>query len=216
MRQDPDVIMIGEIRDEEAAAGAIQAALTGHKVFSTFHTDDTTSGLLRLMNMGIETFLISSTIVGIVAQRLVRLLCPHCKEKAYPSEAILRSFNSIDTSESMTSSDFYRAKGCSKCGGSGYKGRIGVHEILEINEPIREAILEKKTSSQIRKIARQTAQLISIAEDGFYKAATGITSLEEVLRVVFVNNSDGSVPYTAKNIIELCRGIEDKNILSFS
>jgi type II secretory ATPase GspE/PulE/Tfp pilus assembly ATPase PilB-like protein len=208
MRQDPDIIMIGEIRDEEAAAGAIQAALTGHKVFSTFHTDDTTSGLLRLMNMGIETFLISSTMVGIVAQRLVRVLCPNCKERATPSAAILKSFTSIDMGEGLAPYDFYAAKGCSKCGGTGYKKRVGVHEILEINEPIREAILEKKTSSQIRGIARETARLISMAEDGFYKAAMGITTLEEVLRVVFVNNCDAAVPYGAGQIIELCGGRE--------
>jgi type II secretory ATPase GspE/PulE/Tfp pilus assembly ATPase PilB-like protein len=203
MRQDPDVIMIGEIRDELGAGAAIQAALTGHKVFSTFHTDDSTSALVRLMNMGIETFLISSTVVAVIAQRLVRTLCPNCKEPGAPSPLTLRAFSSIQT-DNLEGFGFYRPKGCHQCNGTGYKGRTTVQELLEINDPIREAILQRKHVSQIRVTGRETAHLVSMAEDGFYKAAKGITTLEEVQRVVYINGSDALVPYDAHWLYNLC------------
>ena len=203
MRQDPDVIMIGEIRDEAGAAAAVQAALTGHKVFSTFHTDDSTSALVRLMNMGIETFLISSTVVAIIAQRLVRTLCPACKEPGAPSPLTLKAFSSIRVQD-IDQFTFYRPKGCHQCSGTGYKGRTTVQELLEMNDPIREAILLRKDVSQIRVVARRTAHLISMAEDGFYKAAKGQTTLEEVQRVVYISASDALVPYDGKWLVDLC------------
>lgn len=207
MRQDPDVIMIGEIRDTESAAAAIQAALTGHKVLSSFHTDDSTGALVRLMNMGIETFLISSTVVSIVAQRLVRALCPRCKERMVPHKGLLGAFHSIDSSNAANYA-FYGPRGCPECHNTGYKGRSAVHELLEVNDDIRDAILARSTSNHIRLTARKTGTLISMAEDGFYKAVKGVTSLEEVLRVVFVNAGDGEVPYTIDRIMSMCDGAE--------
>ena len=213
MRQDPDVIMIGEIRDEAGAAAAMQASLTGHKVLTSFHTDDTVSALLRLMDMNIQPFLISSTIVGIMAQRLVRRLCPFCREATIPDDSVIKTFTSIKTGGAFEASTFYRAVGCRECDNTGYRGRTGVHELLEINEPVKEAILARKTSSQIRLIARESARLISMAEDGFYKAAQGITTLQEVLRVVFVNACDASAPYNAENLLACCDGAEESSVL---
>ena len=213
MRQDPDVIMIGEIRDEAGAAASMQASLTGHKVLTSFHTDDTVSAILRLMDMNIQPFLISSTIVGIMAQRLVRTLCPFCKEATRPDDSVMRTFTSVKTKGACEAYTFYRAVGCPKCDNTGYRGRTGVHELLEINEPVREAILARKTSSQIRLAARESADLVSMAEDGFCKAAQGITTLQEVLRLVFVNACDASVPYNAENLIAYCDGAEDSKVL---
>lgn len=205
MRQDPDVIMIGEIRDSIAAEAVIQAALTGHKVMSTFHTDDTTGALLRLMDMGIDTFLISSTVVSIVAQRLVRTLCPQCRKPYVPDRNLLASFGVSATG--VEKLKFYQPVGCSACGDVGFKGRTAVHEILLVNDAIRDAILSRKTSSQIRLIARNQAKLISMREDGFYKATKGITSLEEILRVVFHNESDEMSPRAAEEIVALCEKV---------
>ncbi|NVL90720.1 MAG: Flp pilus assembly complex ATPase component TadA [Desulfobacterales bacterium] len=205
MRQDPDVIMVGEIRDATAAEAVIQSALTGHKVLSTFHTDDTTGALLRLMDMGIDTFLISSTVVSIVAQRLLRVLCTDCRKPYVPDQHLLSSFaiRSIDTDKF----EFYQPEGCPQCGYTGFKGRTAIYEIMVVNDAIRDAILARKTSTQIRHIAREKANLISMREDGFYKATLGITSLEEILRVVFYNESDELSPRTAEEIIALCEDV---------
>jgi Tfp pilus assembly pilus retraction ATPase PilT len=205
MRQDPDVIMVGEIRDKEAAAAVIQAALTGHKVLSTFHTDDTTGALLRLMDMGIDTFLISSTIVSVIAQRLVRVLCPHCRKPDVPEEGLLASFGVRDIDPDRYA--FNRPVGCGKCGNTGFNGRTAIHELLCLNDPIRDAILARRTSSQIRQIARHEAKLISMREDGFFKATKGITSLEEVLRVVFYNESDQQSARKADDIVRYCKEV---------
>jgi type IV pilus assembly protein PilB len=125
----------------------------------------------------------------------------------------MRTFTSVKTKGACEAYTFYRAVGCPKCDNTGYRGRTGVHELLEINEPVREAILARKTSSQIRLAARESADLVSMAEDGFYKAAQGITTLQEVLRLVFVNACDASVPYNAENLIAYCDGAEDSNVL---
>ena len=202
MRQDPDVLMIGEIRDRTAAEAAIQAALTGHQVFTTFHTDDTTGALLRLMDMGIDTFLISSTVVSIVSQRLVRVLCNRCKEARVPGREVLAAF-SLKPGETGNYT-FFKAKGCKECNKTGYKGRTGIHELLVVNDTVRDAILARASSGSIRGLARKTAGLISLREDGFYKAAMGITSLEEVMRVAFYNESDLLMPRTAEEIVALC------------
>jgi type IV pilus assembly protein PilB len=204
MRQDPDVIMVGEIRDYVAAEATIQAALTGHKVFTTFHTDDSTGALLRLMDMGIETFLISSTVVSVVSQRLVRTICPNCKDPYVPEENELEAFNVKDVDASKYS--FVRAQGCIQCNHTGYKGRTGIQEVLIVNEAIRDAILSRKTSGQIRNIARQNAKMVSMLEDGFYKAIKGITTLEEVLRVVYHNEADVETPRTAEEIVAILEG----------
>ncbi len=203
MRQDPDVLMIGEIREPESAEAVVQAALTGHKVFSTFHTDDACGALLRLIDMGIETFLISSTLVAVVAQRLVRVLCKHCKEKYKPGLDVLSFFHSIKTSEN-DEHKFFKHKGCIKCNNNGYKGLTAIHEVLTINDVIREAILNRSTSNKIRSIARREAGLLTMSEDGYYKALKGITTLEEVRRVVYQDDCKGINPITQYELITKC------------
>ena len=207
MRQDPDVLMIGEIRDPEAAEAVVQASLTGHKVLSTFHTDDATGALLRLMDMGIETFLISSTLVSVVAQRLVRRLCDHCKQPYEPERASLAFFKSLvcDEADRYT---FYQPAGCIHCNQTGYKGLTGIHEVLVVNYAIRDEILKRSTSSKIRQVARQHAGLVTMGEDGFYKALRGLTSLEEVIRVVYREENSGLKSLSLSELIARCEGAE--------
>ena len=204
MRQDPDVLMVGEIRDRNAAEAVIQAALTGHKVLSTFHTDDTIGALLRLMDMGIETFLISSTVVSVVAQRLVRSLCPRCREPHTPDKDLLAAFHAH--TEGVERFTFHRPTGCAHCKHTGYRGRTAIHEVLGVNDSIRDCILARQPSAEIRLHARTHAGLISMREDGFYKATKGITSLEEVVRVVFNSESDALQHRSAAEIVALCEG----------
>ena len=209
MRQDPDVIMVGEIRDQVAAEATIQVALTGHKVFTTFHTDDTTGALLRLIDMGIETFLISSTVVSVLSQRLVRMLCPNCKRPYTPDKRLFESFNIRDVNPYKYS--FHQATGCVQCNDTGYKGRTAIHELLVVNDAVRDAILSRKTSGQIRSAARKATKLVSMLEDGFYKASKGITTLEDVLRVVYHSQEDEETPRTADEIVAIleCREKDD-------
>ena len=178
LRQDPDIIMVGEIRDKETADIAINASLTGHLVFSTLHTNDAPTAFTRLIDMGIEPFLISSTVVGVLAQRLVRKLCPACKEAYYPPAAILEELG-LDPKE-YANHPFYKAVGCPECGYSGYKGRSGIFELLMIDEDIRRAVVARKDASDIRRIAAANGML-NLREDGALKAIKGITSPEEVL-----------------------------------
>ncbi|MFC1889594.1 GspE/PulE family protein [Thermodesulfobacteriota bacterium] len=208
MRQDPDILMIGEIRDGDSAEATINAALTGHKVFSTFHTEDTTGALLRLMDMGIETYLISSTIVAILAQRLVRINCPFCREAYTPPDAVLKAFNVRDFDPKKW--QFVQGRGCRDCNGSGFRGRTGIHELLVMNDPIRQAILNRRNSTEIRKLAREKADLISMREYGFYKSIMGITTPEEVLRIVYASESDEYSRRTIDEIISLCALQEDE------
>jgi len=211
MRQDPDVIMVGEIRDNAAAAATIQAALTGHKVLSTFHTEDSTGALLRLMDMGIETFLISSTVVSVVAQRLVRKVCSNCKESYQPDPILFQNLGIKNVDPKRYS--FVRGRGCSLCNHTGYRGRTGIHELLVLNEDIRDAILSRKTSSEIRQIARSLAQMVTMREDSFFKIAQGITTPEEVLRVLFYSDTEIAFPKDAE---ELIRQIEAESIEALS
>jgi type IV pilus assembly protein PilB len=180
VRQDPDIIVLGEIRDKTSAETAIQAALTGHKVFTTFHTEDAVGGLLRLMNMEIETFLISSTVISMVAQRLVRKICPECKtvHKPSPKTLFLLGLNPDD----LRDHTFYKGRGCDHCHNTGYKGRVAIYELLVMNEKVKDAILERKTSYYIRRIAIQESGLISLQESGIAKVVKGITTFEEVLQ----------------------------------
>jgi len=210
MRQDPDVLMIGEIRDQEAAEAVIQASLTGHKVLSTFHTEDASGALLRLMDMGIETFLISSTLVSVVAQRLLRLLCDRCKEEDRPDIKTLAFFNSLKK-DNLNRYQFFQPKGCVHCNHSGFKGMTAIHEVLLVNDAIRDAILKRSTSSEIKKIARKHSGLITMTEDGFYKALKGLTTLEEVVRVVYRDDSAGLMPIS---IEELIKGSEGSHAIS--
>jgi type IV pilus assembly protein PilB len=180
VRQDPDVIVLGEIRERFSAETAIQAALTGHKVLTTFHTEDSIGGLLRLLNMDIEAFLISSTVVSIVAQRLLRQVCRHCGEPHTPSAAELRRLGC--THDDLRGATFRMGRGCEHCRFTGYSGRVCVFELLVLNEMVKDAILNRRTSYEIRRISVETSGLVTLLEDGLFKASRGITSIEEVVR----------------------------------
>ena len=173
-------IVIGEIRDNYSADVAVQAALTGHKVLTTFHTEDSIGGLIRLMNMDIEAFLISSTVVSVVAQRLLRRICPECSQPYKPSPGELQLFGY--TQATIQGSNFRKGTGCSHCRYTGYRGRIAVFELLILDEMVRAAILERRTSFDIRKIALESAGLVTLFEEGLVKASEGLTSLDEVMR----------------------------------
>lgn len=180
VRQDPDIVVIGEIRDPYSAEVAVQTALTGHKVLTTFHTEDSIGGLIRLINMDIEAFLISTTVVSVAAQRLVRRVCPHCKQNYTPSLSELRrlGYTSLD----IKGAEFVRGQGCARCNYTGYAGREAVFELLFLNEPVRDALLEKRSSREIRNISLESTGLVTLMEAGIIKAAKGITSIEELLR----------------------------------
>ena len=178
LRQDPDIIMVGEIRDRETAEIAVQSALTGHMVFSTLHTNDAAGGLTRLVEMGIEPFLAASSIVGILAQRLVRTICPHCRE-AYQPEATILAKLGLDPNQAHT---FYRGLGCDLCMHIGYRGRSGLYELLTMNETIRSQLLANTDAASIRTTAIQHG-MIPLRQAGLDKAQRGITTLEEVMRV---------------------------------
>jgi len=180
VRQDPDIIVLGEIRDKFSADVAIQAALTGHKVLTTFHTEDSIGGLLRLLNMNIEAFLISSTVVSVVAQRLLRKVCPECAAPHAPSPAELRRLGY--TPADVAGASFRAGRGCPHCRHTGYRGRVCVFELLVLNEAVKEAIVARKTSYEIRRLSTETSGLVTLLEDGVHKAARGITTLQEVIR----------------------------------
>ena len=177
LRQDPDVVMVGEIRDLETAQIAVQASLTGHLVLSTLHTNTAAGAITRLEDMGVEAFLLSSSLLGVLAQRLVRTLCPHCKAAHEPDKEERNLLGISKTAGSL----IYRATGCEQCNFSGYRGRTGIHELLLVDEHIRELIHNGKGEQAIEKYVRQHSP--SIRADGFSKVLTGETTLEEVLRV---------------------------------
>jgi len=179
LRQDPNIILVGEIRDFETAEIAIKAALTGHLVLSTLHTNDAPSTISRLMNMGIEPFLVATSVNVIAAQRLVRRICANCKEEVeVPIQALL----SVGFSEAEAHSlKIYRGKGCDKCGGTGYKGRVGLFEVMEISEDIRELILSGATVVELRRKAIEEG-MITLRQSGLHKIREGITTIDEVVR----------------------------------
>jgi type IV pilus assembly protein PilB len=180
VRQDPDIIVLGEIRDTFSAQTAIQAALTGHKVLTTFHTEDSIGGLIRLMNMEIEAFLISSTVVCVVAQRLLRLVCPSCSEQYIPSP--LEYSRLGYTAGDLAGAKFLIGRGCKECRFTGFKGRTAIFELLVLNEPVKDAILNNRSSADIRRLSMETTGLVTLFEDGLVKAADGLVSIREVLR----------------------------------
>ncbi|MCX6345917.1 MAG: type II secretion system ATPase GspE [Armatimonadetes bacterium] len=182
LRQDPDIAMIGEIRDSETATIATEAALTGHLVLSTLHTNDAPGALTRMVDMDIEPFLISSSVIGVIAQRLVRVVCPKCKEPYQPPrDAIKRLGIEVDGDTTVS---FYRGRGCDHCRGNGYKGRIGVYELMIVNDRIRDLVLQKASSHLIREVAIETG-MKTLKEDAIAKILLGITTLEECMRVVY-------------------------------
>ena len=184
LRQDPDVIMVGEIRDLETAEVAIQAALTGHLVLSTLHTNDAPEAIIRLLDIGVEPYLISSAVIGVLAQRLVRTICPECKGPYSADSKLLRELGEscLTSKEPVT---LYRGKGCKNCKQSGYWGRMGLFELFILNEKIKQLISEKASPQIIRQSAKETTGMISLREDGLSKVLKGVTTLEEVDRVAY-------------------------------
>jgi type IV pilus assembly protein PilB len=175
LRADPDVIMVGEIRDRQTAHIAVEAALTGHLVLSTLHTRDAPAALGRLIDMGIEPFLVSSAVDCIVAQRLVRMLCQHCKRPQILSEQVLAEHD-------LVGAEPYEPVGCSRCGGSGYRGRVGLYEVMQVSEPIRALILERASIDDMVAIATQEG-MRRLRDDGLDKVRAGLTSIAEVERI---------------------------------
>lgn len=182
LRQDPDIAMVGEIRDAETAIIATEAALTGHLVLSTLHTNDAPGALTRLVDMGIEPFLIASSVIGVMAQRLVRLVCPKCKEQYQPPRDAVKRLG-IDI-EGDTKVTFYRGRGCDHCGGKGYKGRLGVYELMFLNDRIRDLVLQKSSAHVIREAAIESG-MKTLKDDAIAKILLGQTTLEECLRVIY-------------------------------
>ncbi len=191
VRQDPDVILIGEIRDRETAEIAIQSSLTGHLVFSTLHTNDAASAVTRLIDMGIEPFLVTSSIVAIIAQRLVRVLCPHCKEVYTPDEESLANLG-LNRSV-LKNNTFYRKKGCNLCMQTGFRGRSAIFEILTVDDEIKRLVLKTSDANQINELAIKQG-MITLQKDGIDKVLSGTTTIEEVLRVTrSLNRTDDIV-----------------------
>jgi type IV pilus assembly protein PilB len=178
LRHDPDIVMVGEIRDKETANIAIRAALTGHLVFSTLHTNDAAGAVTRLIDMGVEPFLLASSLEAVVGQRLIRKICRHCKEAYKPDANLIASLGGMKINPGT---EFYRGVGCNECGQSGYSGRGGIYELLRINSTLRELIGNKPTTDQLIRAA--PADHVSMVHDGFDKVLQGVTTPEEVFRV---------------------------------
>jgi type IV pilus assembly protein PilB len=186
LRQDPDVIMVGEIRDEETARVAVQAALTGHLVLATLHTNDAPGAVARLLDMNIEPYLLSSALNGVVAQRLARTICPSCATKYYPAEHVLADAGIA----AQSGRAFRKGNGCPQCHDSGYKGRVGIYEVLEVTHELRRMVHRAAASHELRDEARQ-AGFLSLREEGVLVALAGASSLEEVLSVTHNENAGG-------------------------
>jgi len=178
LRHDPDIVLVGEIRDAETAENAIQASLTGHTVFSTLHTNDAAGAFTRIVDMGIEPFLVASTVEGVMAQRLVRRLCPECKKPYHPkSEDLPRDF----PIEKLDGKPLYQPEGCRACRGLGYSGRFGIYELLITNEEIKQAAHDRLSSFEIKQLGLKHGML-TLRMDAFRKVLEGTTSMDEVLR----------------------------------
>lgn len=180
VRQDPDIILVGEIRDRETAEIAIQSALTGHLLFSTLHTNDAAGAITRLLDMGVESFLLSSTLLGVLAQRLVRVICPHCKGPTTPEQKLLRSMGV--TAKETKGTQFFTGKGCEECRYTGFRGRTAIFEYLPVDEDIRREITERSSTEKIKDVAFEKG-LVTLRQDGWRKVTQGITTIQEVLRV---------------------------------
>jgi type IV pilus assembly protein PilB len=182
LRQDPDIIMVGEIRDRETAEIAVRAANTGHLVLSTLHTNDAPGAITRLVDMGIEPFLVASSVLGVVAQRLLRMICPHCREAySLPPDAPERKFMNAGSGEEIT---LYRGKGCEKCSDVGYRGRLPIHEVLPVTSGLRPLIVGNASTDKLRRQALAEG-MMSLKQDGIIKARRGLTTIQEVMRVAY-------------------------------
>jgi type IV pilus assembly protein PilB len=184
LRQDPDVIMVGEIRDEETARVAVQAALTGHLVLATLHTNDAPGAVARLLDMGIEPYLLSSALNGVVAQRLARTVCPSCATKYYPEPMVLADANLTEAAKGRS---FRKGAGCPQCHNSGFKGRLGVYEMMEVTDDLRRLIHRGAATHELRDKLQARGDL-SLRDEGVLLALEGKTSLEEVLRVTRIDD----------------------------
>lgn len=178
LRQDPDVVLLGEIRDAETARIAVQAALTGHLVLSTLHTNDAPASITRLVNIGVEPYLISAAVNAVLAQRLCRKICQHCKEEFQPSPE-MKEFLML---QGFTSDSTFRGKGCDRCRKTGYSGRLGIYELMVMDDSLRDVITRNPDVTQLRKLCRERG-LITLRQDGFDKAMRGLTTVDEILRV---------------------------------
>jgi general secretion pathway protein E len=181
LRQDPDVIMVGEVRDVETARMAIQSSLTGHLVFSTLHTNDSAGAVSRLLDLGVEPYLVSSSLIAIMAQRLVRRVCPDCRQPATPTDHELSELG-LGSLEESRDAKFYVGKGCERCFQTGYRGRTGIYELMLIHEDVQDLIYQRAPAGAIKKLALQ-AGMQTLRMDGARKALAGITTVAEVLRV---------------------------------
>jgi general secretion pathway protein E len=181
LRQDPDVVMVGEIRDYETADIAVQASLTGHLVLSTLHTNTAIGAITRLANMGVQPYLLSNSIAGLIAQRLVRVLCEQCKT-AHDPDAYERGFLNLTTNESAV---IYRANGCDACANEGYRGRQGIYEIIVVDDGLREMIHMGASEPEMEKQARHHS--LGIRDDGRSKVLAGMTTIDEILRVTMAD-----------------------------
>jgi type IV pilus assembly protein PilB len=187
LRQDPDIVLVGEIRDRETAEVAINAALTGHLVFSTLHTNDAPGSVTRMTNMGVEPFLITSTVHCVVAQRLLRRLCPDCKEPFEATPDVLTEFQLDPSSVGVT---LFKATGCSNCSNTGYKGRMAIHEVMTTSEEFRKAVIQRKSAAELKMIARKNG-MQTLRECGVAKVLKGLTSPEEMMRVAHADENEG-------------------------
>jgi type IV pilus assembly protein PilB len=178
MRADPDIIMVGEIRDRETAQIAVESALTGHLVLSTLHTNDAPGAITRLVEMGIEPFLVASAIDCVVAQRLARTLCSHCKKRTILTQEVLEDHGFPAHSDV----EAYEPAGCSRCGNTGYKGRLGLYEVMQVSEQIRTLAIQRASSDEIAHVAASEG-MKRLREDGLDKVRLGVTSIAEVARV---------------------------------
>ena len=185
LRQDPDVILVGEIRDVETAEIAIQASLTGHLVFSTLHTNDSSTALTRLVDMGVQPFMVASSLIGILAQRLVRTVCPDCREPYVPTDEEMAQIG-LKREQIPRPGFIYRPRGCPRCLSTGYTGRSGIYEIMRIDESVQHLVLRNADSNTIKKAA-QARGMLTLREDGAVKVASGITTIEEIMRVTQVD-----------------------------
>ena len=183
LRQDPDIIMVGEMRDLETAEIAIESALTGHLVLSTLHTNDAPSAVIRMVDMGVEPYLISATVIGVMAQRLGRKVCQSCKEPYEEDAQLLRRFGFKPESEDQKIT-LWRGKGCEACRHTGYKGRLGIYSLLRMNDEIAELIVRRAPLADVRDASKANGML-ELREDGLQKVLEGITTPDEVMRVVF-------------------------------
>jgi type IV pilus assembly protein PilB len=192
LRQDPDVIMVGEVRDEETARTAIQAALTGHLVFSTLHTNDACSSITRLVNMGVEPYLIAAAVNMVLAQRLVRRICPKCRQEFEPARNVRKALEKMGWEHDT----FFKGVGCKHCRNTGFSGRIGIHELLKLDDEIRDAVVAGASLGTLQNLGQRKG-MITLAYDGCRKVREGITTIEEILQTAGEFRAAGSATETA-------------------